>query len=356
MNMKKSQVSTVIAAAVLIGWLFNIFPGRFLAAKLSTWPLLNRWKILSPQAPIVITNRETVRVTDNGDLQEAAGTIKPKMSLLVEAKTAGVNILASAVNLTSDGSFVTSAESFGADNESYFVVLSDGRQAPVTQSLLDPATGLIFFKADLDGVPAASFGNSKDLVAGEKIIFTRNSLQNFSNQIQSGLVGFGQAQVQGKTLESDYPRRGFGVSFLPTTLLGGEAVVNSTGDIMGIWNGQDIISSDVLKQAMALYFNNQSKVVRPQFGFSYRLITPNESRLAGIVEGAQIKDTLANSPARQAGLTTGDIIVQVDGQQVRQDSPLEEILQKYKPGDEVRLAIVRGKQNLSLILKADQLK
>ncbi len=354
MNTKKSQVNIIIIA-VLASWLFNIFPGRFLAAKLSTWPVLNRWKILSPQAPIVITNRETVRVEGGGDAQYAANSVKSKMSVVVEVKPTGAAVLGSAVNLTSDGSFVTGAGTFNSKTAAYFVVLSDGRQAPITQKSADEATSLVFFKADLDGVPAASLGNSKDLAVGDKIIFAHNSLQNFSNQIQAESVSFSQAQIQGRELESDYPRRGFGV-FTSAPLLPGEAVANASGEIMGLWNGSEIISSDVLKHAMALYFQNPADIIRPGFGFFYQMVTPTESKLSGLSEGAEIKDVTAGSPARQAGLLSGDIIMEVDGQAVLQNSPLEEILQKYKPGDELKLNVGRGGEGVALILKAGELK
>ena len=196
--MKKSQIGSIIAAAVLTGWLFNIFPGRFLAAKLSTWPLLNRWQILSPQAPIVINNRETVRVEGSGDVLQAAGSVKSKISTLVEISRMTGSLLAvhSAVNLTSDGSFVTAESSFH-NNNAFYVVLNDGRQTRVTRTSLDPATSLVFFKADLDNVPVANLAGSKDLSAGDKVIFVQNSLQNYYNRIFAEDVNFSESDTRG---------------------------------------------------------------------------------------------------------------------------------------------------------------
>lgn len=353
--MKKSQVTIIITGAVLIGWLFNIFPGRFLAARLSTWPVLNRWQILSPQAPIVITNRETVRVEGSGDVLQAANAIKPKISSIVEVKGVTLKQAGSAINLASDGSFVTAQASFADKGGSYFVQLNDGRQAPVTRQILDPATSLVFFRADLTGVPTASLANSRDLLGGDKIIFIRSSLQNFSYKLLADWVSFAQTEVEGKITQSDYPRRSFGVR-LSESLPNGEALINTNGDIAGIWNGSEIISSDVLKQAMALYFNSQQGIVRPQFGFSYSIVTQNNSRLTGQPEGALVKDFSAVSAARQAGLLIGDVITNIAGQAVNENSLLEETLQKYKPGDKAALSISRKNQTVSLSLIVGELK
>ncbi len=354
--MKKSQIGSIIAAAVLTGWLFNIFPGRFLAAKLSTWPLLNRWQILSPQAPIVINNRETVRVEGSGDVLQAAGSVKSKISTLVEISRMTGSLLAvhSAVNLTSDGSFVTAESSFH-NNNAFYVVLNDGRQTRVTRTSLDPATSLVFFKADLDNVPVANLAGSKDLSAGDKVIFVQNSLQNYYNRIFAEDVNFSESDVAGRTFKSDYPGRGFGAA-AGQPLANGEAVVNTNGDIVGIWNGDEIVSSDVLKQAAGLYFNNQQKISRPSFGFNYSIITKNEASLTNSLQGAKVLQVAPGSPVQKAGLVAGDLISAVDSHPINENSTLEEILEKYKPGDKLTIIVTRKNQAVNLNLVAGELK
>ena len=354
--MAKKRIISIIFLSVFLSLVLNIFAGRFLAAKISTWPLLNRWKILSPQAPIVITNRETVRISDGGDVLEAAALTKSRISTLVKVNGTGLATVGSAINLTSDGSFVTAAASFFDKNVgSYFVVLNDGRLAQVAQRVLDPATTLVFFKAALDNVATANLGSSKDLLPGDKVIFAQNSLQNFSNKIVVNYINFSQSDVEGRAFESDYPRRSFG-AMANTALANGEALINTNGDVVGLWNGSEIISSDVLKQAVALYFNNPLGLKRPQFGFSYQIISPNNSKLTSLPEGALVREVAFPSPARVAGLLSGDILTAVEGQQIKENSSLEEILQKYKAGDKVLLTIVRRDQIVTLSLVAGELK
>lgn len=324
-------------------------------AKLSTWPLLNKWKILSPQAPIVITTKETVRVSDGQDVQQAISQIKSKISAVVALDNGNPIVMGTAANLTSDGAFVTAQTSFaGKTTDSYFVVLNDGRQAQITEKVSDLGTSLVFFKASLDSVPVAGLASSKDLALGDKLVFVQGSLENFSAKIDSGIVSTVQNDVQGQTFQSDYPSRSYyTVSDAP--LSPGEALADTGGELAGLWNGTKIISSDVLKQASDLYFADSQKITRPAFGFSYSIITKNESKLSGQSEGAKVLETGPSSAARQAGLLPGDIITAINSQVVSEDSLLEEVLQKFKPGDLLTLSINRKSQPLALTFTAGDL-
>lgn len=354
--MSKKQAIVIIIISVLAGWLFNIFAGRFLIAKVSTWPFLNRWKILSPQAPIVINNRETVRVSDSGDIAAAASDVKSKISSVAQVSGAAVTFSGTAVNLTSDGIFVTASGSFKSKSPgTYYVVLSDGTFGKISQQTSDPATSLVFFKAELGGVPVANLAASGDIKVGEKVLFAENSLQKFYVKAEAASISRAQNDVEGQIFQSDFPGRAFAVH--PNTALApGEAVVNTNGNIAGIWNGSAIISSDVLKQAMALYFNNALNIVRPSFGFSYSIITQSDSKLISLPEGAMVKEVDVNSPARLAGLEASDIITALGGQTVSEGSQFEQILEQYKPGDRLALTVTRKNQTVNLSLTVGELK
>jgi S1-C subfamily serine protease len=355
-GMNKKNIAFIIIVCILFSWTFDVLVGRYVTAKISTWPLLNRLKILSPQTPIVITNRETVRVSDSGDVQQAATDVKSKISLIVYINDETLFVSGGALNLTSDGGFLTAASALADKTKKYLVLLSDGRSAEIKESAVDPATSLVFLKADLNGVPTVNFGNANELKPGEKIVFVHNSIQNFNDQVSLGLVNYSQSDIQQRIFNSDYPRRGFGAEVPGNLLLPGQVIIDTSGEAVGIWNGQDIISSDVIKQAQNLYFKNTKQISRPAFGFSYSIITPNENRLGGLPEGALVKNVEAVSAARRGGLLLGDVIVSVDGNKISENSLLEELLNKYSAGSQVNLSVRRGKQDISLVLTAAELK
>ena len=136
----------------------------------------------------------------------------------------------------------------------------------------------------------------------------------------------------------------------------GQAVVSTKAEVVGLWDGTSVVSADVLRQAAGLYFNNAGKIVRPFFGFSYQIITKTESTLLSKPGGGLVKSIVKPSPAAQSGLVEGDIILFVDNDKVSEENLLEEILQKYKPGDSVKLNVVRGTQDINLTIIVSELK
>ena len=57
--------------------------------------------------------------------------------------------------------------------------------------------------------------------------------------------------------------------------------------------------------------------------------------------GIQISAVVPGSPASGAGLRVGDVVTKLNDQQIDQEHPLQSLLLKFRPGDSVRLTIVR---------------
>ena len=102
----------IILISVVLALILNILLGRWLTAQISTIPALNRWKLLSPQAPIVINNREEIRISDSGDILQAIQDAKSKISSVVILQKGQMNLVGGAINLTGEGVFVTAGLTF----------------------------------------------------------------------------------------------------------------------------------------------------------------------------------------------------------------------------------------------------
>ncbi len=59
------------------------------------------------------------------------------------------------------------------------------------------------------------------------------------------------------------------------------------------------------------------------------------------LSGAAVLYVEPNSPADSAGLEEGDVITAVDGRAVEMNHPLDQLLQRYKPGDIVEITYWR---------------
>jgi len=58
-----------------------------------------------------------------------------------------------------------------------------------------------------------------------------------------------------------------------------------------------------------------------------------------VVAGAKITEVIAGTPAEEAGLQIGDLILSVDGEEISRKASLADLIQAHKPGDKVILAI-----------------
>jgi hypothetical protein len=63
--------------------------------------------------------------------------------------------------------------------------------------------------------------------------------------------------------------------------------------------------------------------------------------------GVRVDDVVAGSPAAALGLKKGDVLVRVDGTAVADLRGYSEILKAHKPGDKVKLVVVREGKELS---------
>lgn len=354
--MKKTQIYAIVLTAVILSLLANILFGRFLAAEISTVPLLNRWKILSPLAPIVINTKEEVRMDDTTDLLKVISLARPKLSGIVTVTGGQVSLVGGAENLTSDGLFISSKKALiGAKPENLYIKLDDGTLAPITASFADPATNLVILKAQLNNVPVASLGSSAGLTAGTRIVFLAPTEKNYSPSFQAGFIAREQNSDFSSVFDSDKPARAF-VTQSTGVLIPGQAIANLNGELMGIWDGNDIISSDVIKDYVNGFLGNGNKVVRPDFGFQYRNVSAAEAKLTSVPVGAKAVKVFVGGVAQKAGLLADDVITAVNDSQLTADSPLEGYLAKFKPGDSVKFTVMRGKNQINLNLTAGELK
>ena len=101
----------------------------------------------------------------------------------------------------------------------------------------------------------------------------------------------------------------------------------------------------------------KNKIEKPYLGVYYTMITKSlakEKNLA-IDHGAYVglnnqKPTVDGSPAAQAGIRSGDIIIRIDGEDLTEANSLSSVIARHDVGDKVQLTILRDGRELSLDL------
>lgn len=89
---------------------------------------------------------------------------------------------------------------------------------------------------------------------------------------------------------------------------------------------------------------------RAQLGVRYAMLTAENASdyEASRTEGAYITEVIAGSPAEEAGLMAGDIVIAVNGDIVDAERTLAERIYPYDPGDTITLDVVRGEETLQI--------
>jgi S1-C subfamily serine protease len=77
---------------------------------------------------------------------------------------------------------------------------------------------------------------------------------------------------------------------------------------------------------------------------------PAQPAPSGVDHGALVGDVQAGSPAAQAGVQAGDVIVNFDGFDIYNPDELLQRLVLHKPGDQITFTVVRGGQNTNLTI------
>ena len=253
------------------------------------------------------------------------------------------------------------------------VVDSNGEEyTDVTIIGRDPLNDIAFLKvsANKEFTPAV-LGNSATIRTGQQVVAIGNALGQYSNTVTSGIIsGTGRPITAGSengNTESLTDLIQTDASINPGN--SGGPLVNLAGQVIGV---NTAIVEDANGIGFAIPINSTKgvlagvletgKINRSYLGVSYLTVTPDIAREYDLPvnNGAYVHATnssnpvAAGSPAANAGLKAGDIIVKVNDEKVGSQGSLSSILGEYKPGDKVTLTYLRdGKeQTVSVTLGA----
>jgi serine protease Do len=145
----------------------------------------------------------------------------------------------------------------------------------------------------------------------------------------------------------------------------GGALLDSTGRLIGIntaiiRDAQGIgfaIPIDYARAVMEQLIA-QGRVVRPALGVEIRgEIDPNTARAYRLpVDHGVVVVPQQGSPAERAGMRAQDIIVSIDGEQIKTVGDMRRELFKKKPGNTVKVEVVREGKRLTLTVTLTELR
>ena len=95
---------------------------------------------------------------------------------------------------------------------------------------------------------------------------------------------------------------------------------------------------------------------RPYMGVSLQDLNEDLAGYFGVEpgEGVLISDVEEGSPAKEAGLKSGDILTRIEAEKVGSSDDVRDILRDYASGDEIEVTIIRSKKSSKAKVKLRQ--
>lgn len=264
--------------------------------------------------------------------------------------------LGSGVIVRADGLIVTNNHVIeGADQ--IIVALTDRREFEAEVVLADERTDLAVLKVDVgdEVLPALELMNSDDLQVGDLVLALGNPFgvgQTVTSGIVSALartrVGVTDYQFFIQTDAAINPGNSGGALVTMNGRLAGvnTAIFSRTGGSIGI--GFAIPANMVASVINAAV--SAGEINRPWLGAAGQLVTAELAASLGLDRpgGVLITEVFPGGPADRAGLKTGDVVKEIDGQPVDDPQSLVYRIAIRPVGETAFLAVLREGEQLEL--------
>lgn len=244
----------------------------------------------------------------------------------------------------------------GAD--SILINLSDGRELRAEVKGTDPSSDIAVLQIENPpgDLHAIAFGNSDILRLGETVIAIGNPF-GLSGTVTLGIISAkGRANV-GLVDYEDFIQTDAAIN--PGN--SGGALINLRGELVGIntaimsrsggYQGIGFAIPSNMAEMILQSLLETGEVQRGWLGVHIQPLTPELAGGLGVdptLRGVVVSDVQEQSPAAQAGLTRGDVIISIDGRAVHTPAALRNTIGLRAPGAEVRVDYVRGNETRSL--------
>ncbi|TDI82348.1 MAG: trypsin-like serine protease [Caldithrix sp.] len=284
-----------------------------------------------------------------------------------------IKSLGSGFLISSDG-FILTNEHVVNNASEIVVVLSDGstHNAEIVGS--DYITDIALIKIEGNNYKYIRFGDSEDVIIGEWVIALGNPFGLFEiNSKPTVTVGVVSA------VDRDFGRQSnerVYQDMIQTDAAinqgnSGGPLVNSLGEVIGmntfIYTGSNYNTGSI-GLGFALPSNHIIRVVKDlrehgevnrrfRTGLEVEDISPIVARYfrLGSTSGVIVTDIEKNSSAARAGLEVRDIILEVNGKEIRDESDIWSVIENsdLRGGDKLNFKVLRGERILNVSMKLE---
>ena len=206
----------------------------------------------------------------------------------------------------------------------------------------------------LNQIKIAQIGSSDDLAVGQQVVAIGNAL-GYGQSVTSGWIS-----ALNRTISTDDGTNSTGLIQTDAAINPGNsggALLNMKGELIGI-NSAKYADSAVEGMGYAIPISKAKPILeelmnretrekvdsskKGYLGVSLASLTTEAIEMYNMPTGAFVRNVENDSPAQEAGICKGDIIVKYDGQKVSDGHDLLDKLQYYKSGEKIEAVIARA--------------
>jgi serine protease Do len=228
----------------------------------------------------------------------------------------------------------------------------------------DERTDLALIKIRKSGgnLPFARLGSSSQLEVGDWVMAIGNPF-GLEHTVTAGIVS-AKGRVIGAGPYDNFIQTDASIN--PGN--SGGPLINGLGEVVGVnsaifsQSGGNIgigfaIPIDLAKKVVE-QLKKKGRVVRGWLGIRAQDVTPQLASSLGLVrpgEMSLITEVAENSPAAEAGIKTGDVIVEYNGKTVPKSHDFPSVIADTAPGQKVTLRLIREKKEQTVSVKIGEL-
>ncbi len=334
-------------------------------------PLLDKIDLLksSSNSSIFITSGNNGKIFNGSVLDEFLGVTSSTTVQIYSRKSPTEGLgdlylpgtsLGSALVLTVDGYAVTSQAVISDSTGSFDAVTNDGKIFEVETIVDDPATDLVVFKFNAGKLETVDLAGSSDLEPGTDVMLVKNDILGSTPLYIQSAISHNKYQpspnLSAALLSSDaLPNRLLLSSEVPT-LFENAIVYSSAQKAVGILDERDgqrtVIPFYLVRDILGKILESK-KITRPFLGVRYLDLSTavnipsalSDGRTRGALlygdEELGIAAVATGSPASQADLRQGDIIISVNGQTLNNQETLQNLVQGADVGSSLEVGYLR---------------